>query len=352
MHTIPVRSARPPWLFVLALLALLALSVGGCGPGDGVSGTAVVVAASHTEPVAGTGDDADDPAIWQHPSDPGTMRILGTNKDDEGGLHVYDDDGDERQFPQVGALNNVDVRYALDGLGDYAASSNRTTGTVDVFSIVEGAVAPAGSFDVPGEPYGFCLGVLDGVHHAVVTYQSGELRQYELAAPGGVVRATQVRSLDLGEQLEGCVVDDERGTLYVGEEARGVHELSLDPGSSTERIVVDVTADGGNLVPDVEGLALSHGDDADGYLLVSSQGADRIDVYRRGDGLEHRGSFRVVASDGDEVSETDGIEVAVSTGGVFDSGLLVIHDGDHRHAGASNFKLVRWDAVVEAMGLG
>lgn len=346
-----VASPRGPGRLVVATVA--ACCAIGCSVDVGaVSADVEIAAAGQTDAVDGSGDDADDPAIWHHPADPEASLILGTNKGDDGGLHVYDGDGTERQFIQIGALNNVDVRYALDGLGDYAAASNRGVGAISVFAVADGVVELAGSVEVPGEPYGLCLGVLDDVHHAVVTYESGQLRQYVLRATDGAVAASEVRTLDLGRTLEGCVVDDEHGVLYVGDEPDGIYALDLDPESGDEHTVIDRTGDAGNLVADVEGLALYRDEGGGGHLLVSSQGASRIEVYRRGGDHRHLGSFRVVAGGGaDEVSATDGIEVSSAPVGRFGGGLVVIHDGENEEADASNFKLVAWDEVAEAMGL-
>jgi myo-inositol-hexaphosphate 3-phosphohydrolase len=69
-----------------------------------------------TEPVAGAGDAADDPAIWVHPTDPARSLILGTDK--KGGLNVYALDG--RSVQEVSndwRPHNVDVLsgFSLDG---------------------------------------------------------------------------------------------------------------------------------------------------------------------------------------------------------------------------------------------
>jgi 3-phytase len=40
--------------------------------------------------------DADDPAIWIHPTDPAQSLILGTDK--QGGLHSYNIDGSQHQL--------------------------------------------------------------------------------------------------------------------------------------------------------------------------------------------------------------------------------------------------------------
>jgi 3-phytase len=83
----------------------------------------------------------------------------------------------------------------------------------------------------------------------------------------------------------------------------------------------------------------------------TSQGASRIDVYRRGRDHAYLDSFRVVAGDADRVGDTDGIEVTSAVVGRFEHGLLVVHDGDRGDAAASNYKLVAWDDVVRATDL-
>jgi 3-phytase len=312
-----------------------------------------VTAVGETPDVRGSGDVADDPAIWTHPDDPASGRILGTSKDDTaGGLHVYDLEGNELQFLSEGRLNSVDVRYGLQGLGDYAAASNRTANAVDVFGIApDGTVAPAGRITLPEEPYGLCLGVAADAHVAVVTFKSGEFRQYRLSAEDGEVEGVEVRAVKVGtSQLEGCVADDARGLLYVGEEDAAVYAYELDPEAGDAWTVVD-SIDGGNLVADVEGITLHRDGAGGGFLLVSSQGASRIDVYDRVDHAYY-GSFRVRAGAvTGEVTETDGLAVSSVPQGEFEDGLLVLHDGERRDATATNYKLVRWDDVSDAMGL-
>lgn len=77
---------------------------------------AAVVAAAYTvspvvetAPMPHTGDSADDPAIWIHPSNPALSTIIGTDK--QGGIAVYDLDGRQLQYVTLGDINNVDLRY-------------------------------------------------------------------------------------------------------------------------------------------------------------------------------------------------------------------------------------------------
>src|SRR5262245_6788521 len=132
------------------LLALLALALAGVAVvAVAAADTAEVNATLETEPFFDSDDaDADDPAIWVHPTDSAKSIVIGTLKN--GGLAVFDlggqtiqridyDDEDARQ-------NNVDLLYGvtLGGLTrDLAVVTDRGLDHLRVFS-----VDPAGS-DAP-----------------------------------------------------------------------------------------------------------------------------------------------------------------------------------------------------------
>ncbi|MEV5713253.1 phytase [Amycolatopsis mediterranei] len=83
--------------------------------------------------------DADDPAIWVHPRDPGRSVVLGTLK--EGGLAAFDLGARTLQLVPAGPggrFNNVDV------VGDLAVVSDRGRDRVRVYRI-DLAGAAAGS---------------------------------------------------------------------------------------------------------------------------------------------------------------------------------------------------------------
>lgn len=87
-----------------------------------------------TSPTAG---NADDPAIWIHPTDPSKSVIIGTDKD--AGIYVWDMYGNELQhIPQDTRTNNVDVRYGLrfgGQLVDIVAANLRSAGNLAVFKV-------------------------------------------------------------------------------------------------------------------------------------------------------------------------------------------------------------------------
>ena len=73
--------------------------------------TATVTALRETAPVPHTGDAADDPAIWVHPTNPSMSTVIGTDK--LGGLAVYDMTGKQLYYYADSKPNNVDLRYGF-----------------------------------------------------------------------------------------------------------------------------------------------------------------------------------------------------------------------------------------------
>ena len=102
------RSSRGLFSLVVRLTAgMTILSSLSAVPAIGQSSE--VSATVETQPVPSDGDAADDPAIWVHPSDPSLSTVIGTDK--EGGLAVYDLDGNQIQYLSGIRPNNVDLRY-------------------------------------------------------------------------------------------------------------------------------------------------------------------------------------------------------------------------------------------------
>lgn len=327
---------------------------------SGVVSDAVAVSASaETSPVLRNTDSADDPAFWLHPTDPAQSLIIGTDK--RAGLVSYSLTGESVQVVEVGRVNNVDVRQNVT-LGvevyDIAAATNRTTGTLDLFTLDRetGEISPAASF-VSGveEVYGVCLyAATDGATYAFVnSADTGEVEQYRLGATDGVLTAEVVRTFSLGSQTEGCVVDDERGVLYLGEEAVGFWRIDASPTAAVEPVSLDTTADGGNLTADVEGISLFVGADGAGYIVVSSQGSSTFVVYDR-QTEAYLGTVRIAEGETtDAVSGTDGIEVVSVALPAYPNGLFIVQDDvnlDGATAVGQNFKLIDFGAILTAIG--
>ena len=319
-----------------------------------------------TEPARSFGDAADDPAIWVHPADPLQSLVIGTDK--KFGLYVYDLDGRNVQAIAAGRLNNVDLRYDFPLGGESVAlvtASNRSTDGISVFRVdadalqlVDAAegILPTGFTD----PYGLCMyrSAASGEFYVFVNEGGdGSFRQWRLYDNGdGKVAAELVREFSVGSQAEGCVADDESGVLYVAEEARGLWRYSAEPDGGSERTLIDHTGDEGRLADDVEGVALWTGAHGQGYIVVSSQGADNYAVYRREGENAYVGHFHIVANAAlgiDGASETDGLDVtSAPLGERYPSGLLVVQDGRNiAPEERQNFKFVSWEDVAQSLGL-
>ncbi len=317
-----------------------------------------VTAVAQSEPVARQGDAADDPAIWIHPKNPAQSRVLGTNK--KQGLLVYDLKGKQLQELAVGRLNNVDVRSGFM-LGkqkvDLAVASNRDRNSLSLFSIDRnsGVLREAGEIPTPlAQIYGICLfQPASGEIYAFANDKDGSFLQYRISAPDGKARGELVRSFKVDSQPEGCVADDQRQRLFLGEEDVGV--WAVDARADQPATLSSVIKVGDVVHADVEGLALYQSEQHD-YLVISSQGNDSYVVVDAEAPYALRGTFRVglnarLGIDGS--SETDGLEVtSANLGGPWSKGMLVVQDGRKRMPEqAQNFKFVPWADVVKTLAL-
>ncbi|THF65379.1 phytase [Pseudothauera rhizosphaerae] len=318
----------------------------------------VLPARVQTDPVPSLGDAADDPAIWLHPDDPRRSLVLGTDK--QGGLVVYDLHGRTVQDLRVGRQNNVDVRAGFrvgDRLMDLAVSTNRDHNSLHVFAIERdsGRLTVLGEIDTPlTDIYGLCLFKdAQGDIHAFANDKDGSFVQYRLSAPDGRPQGELVRRFAVASQPEGCVADDRRERLFVGEEDVAV--WALDARADAPAAPEQVIAVGDVVQDDIEGLALYHGKSRD-YLVISSQGNDSYVVLDATPPYALRGAFRIGLNAGagiDGASETDGLEVtSANLGGLWSEGLLVVQDGRKRMPeGPQNYKYLPWADVVRALGL-
>ncbi|MDX5434715.1 MAG: phytase [Halomonas sp.] len=312
---------------------------------------AVISAQGETVPVASRGDAADDPAIWYNADAPERSLVLGTDK--KRGLEVYDLQGERVQSLPVGPLNNVDLRQdvLLDGRRmDVAVATHREEESLAVFEIdANGEVSLIGLVPTDLEGiYGICLYRHGEELHVFTNAKDGNYLQHRLEIVQGEPRAELLRYFRLETRPEGCVVDDARSLLFVGEEEFGVWVMQASPEAGTSReVVIEAKTP---LEPDIEGLALY----ADRYLIVSSQGNHRFAVLEASPPYRLLGIFRIDEDSENgigSVRETDGIEVsALNFGERFATGLVVVQSG--RNASQNqNFKYLDWAQVAAALEL-
>lgn len=220
--------------------------------------------------------DADDPAIWIDPEDPGDSLVITAAK--EAGIYVYDLEGDEVQYiaprpapsedDKPGRYNNVDLVHGFDLDGeevDLAVASDRGMDTLGVFAIdaetgeLTDVTDPAGAPIFTGSQeeineahtvYGLTTWTDESGAYALVSRNAEtEVALLKLEATGaGAVGWKTVRSIalpaefampdgtswapcdDPGEyaQVEGMVVDKTRGVVYLGQEQVGIWKMSAD----------------------------------------------------------------------------------------------------------------------------
>lgn len=329
-----------------------------------LSAAPAALPSAETAAVSTEGDAADDPAIWVNPADPARSLIVAAQK--KFGFLVYGLDGKLLQSVPVGRINNVDLRDGFMLAGRevaLVAGSNRSNGSIALYALdhASGQLSDVAESTIATgyvDPYGLCMyrnGA--GEYYVFVNDKGGAMSQWRLrATEQGRVAAERVREFAFATQPEGCVADDERGTLFVGEEDVGLWTLGAAPDAGTDKILLDRTGAQGHLVADVEGMAIWHGADGKGYLVVSSQGENAYVVYDRAPPHAYVGKFRItdnLAAGIDGVAETDGLDItSVSLGGAYRRGLLVVQDGYNTLPDENqNFKLVPWASVEGTLQL-
>lgn len=305
---------------------------------------AVIPAALETDAMTGAGDRADDPAIWVNPLDPAGSLILGTNKEE--GLYVYGLDGRERARLPVGRLNNVDLR------GGLAVATNDQVNALSWFTVSPAGVAHLGDTPVEAvEPYGVCAGRVGAEMRVAVTYKDGSVEIRGVEAPaGGAPLAPVLARVKLASQVEGCVIDDAAGRMFVGEEAVGVWAVDL-AAPEAPPVLIDRVGGPGGLAADVEGVSLWTGPDGEGVLVASAQARDRFILYDRAPPHAPLGAVTIGAAGAiDAVTHTDGLDVASAPLPGFPRGLMVVQDDRNPRSGVDqNFKLVDWAAIEAAI---
>ncbi|OII61140.1 hydrolase [Streptomyces sp. CC53] len=267
--------------FALSTLTALATAFAlTAGPVVPVTTTASVETPAVYDDEAGRNADADDPAVWVDPKNPGRSIVIGTLK--EAGLDVYGLDGRRLQHiaaPQAphedakpGRFNNVDVVYGfeLDGRKtDLALVSDRGRDRIRAYAIDPKAVAKGrpplrdvtapdvtpvfaadeAEVDDQRTSYGLTAFSDDDDAYVVVSQrEETSLRLLELKDEDGRVGYETEDTLDLpasftlpdgtdwapcadpGEnpQVEGMAVDLEERVLYAAQETVGLWRIELD----------------------------------------------------------------------------------------------------------------------------
>ncbi len=260
--------------------------------------TGVIKPAAVTEKVKW---DTDDPAIWINKADPSKSLIIGTDKDDDGAIYVYDLDGkviEEKTIRNIVRPNNIDVRYGFMLNGeevDIAVATERGKNSIRVFSLPDMKIIDNGGIEVfTGEELNAPMGISlykrpsDGAMYAIVGRKIGPsgsyLWQYLLEDDGtGNVKGTVVRKFGLYsgiKEIESIAVDDQLGYVYYSDEQYGIRKYLANPDApdADKELGIIYTLD---YLDDNEGISIYCIDDKTGYILVSDQSANRFRIYSR-----------------------------------------------------------------------
>lgn len=344
------------------MLSLLTLASTGCGPqaaSDTATADSVVRPLYVTEPVA---YDTDDPAIWINPNDPGQSLIIGTDKNSDGGLYVYDLKGRIIADKTVKGLkrpNNVDVAYGLQLGGsnvDIAVVTERLTHSLRIFTLPDMRAVDNGGIEVfegeTGEEYRDVMGIAlytaaDGRIYAVVGRKNGPtdgsyLWQYLLEDDGtGVVKATLVRKFGQYsgvKEIEAIAVDNELGYIYYSDEQVGVRKYYADPAQGNDELALFATE---GFKEDNEGISIYKTSDSTGYILVSDQSANRFKVYPREGAANALHEHTLITSIPTAANQSDGSDiVSIPLNDDFKHGIFVAMSDDR------TFHFYRWEDMA------
>ncbi len=313
-----------------------------------------------TEPVP---YDTDDPAIWINAAQPSESLVIGTDKDENGGLYVFNLQGKMLKDKTVTGIkrpNNVDISYGLS-LGnstvDIAVVTERLTHKLRIFSLPDLKPIDNNGIEVfqGEEQAGFrdLMGIALYKNPATQkTYaivgrkngptQGGYLWQYLLEDDGTAhVKATLIRKFGMysgKKEIESIAVDNELGYVYYSDEGVGVRKYYADPEKGNEELALFATT---NFVQDHEGISIYKINDGTGYILVSDQQANQFHVFPREGANGNPNNHPLIKTVNVSTLESDGSEVtSVALNDQFKSGLFVAMSMD------KTFQFYRWQDIA------
>ena len=351
-------------LLYLALLALLLCSA--CSQNISKNAIALPFAgAPEVKPVIITEPvkyDTDDPAIWVNPADPAKSLVIGTDKDADGALYVFDLNGKIVQDKVVRGLkrpNNVDLAYGLMLGGkktDIVITTERMTHKLRMFALPDMRPVDNGGVEVfvgeTGAEYRDLMGISiytakNGKMYAIAGRKTGPLTggylwQYLLGDDGtGHVKATLVRKF--GEysgkkEIESIAVDNELGYIYYSDEQTGVRQYYADPEKGNKQLAIFGTS---GFQADHEGISIYKLSKTTGYIQVSDQGANRFQIFSRQGTRQNPFEHTLLKVVNVAARQSDGSDVVnVPLNNTFKHGLFVVMSDD------KTFHYYRWEDIA------
>ncbi|MFD2938254.1 phytase [Spirosoma flavum] len=303
--------------------------------------------------------DTDDPAIWINPADPTKSLIIGTDKDADGALYVFDLTGKviaDKVVRNLNRPNNVDIVYGLSLSGkptDIAIVTERGTSRIRTFRLPDMEPLDTQNLDVfTGEANRLPMGIAiykrptDGAIFAIVGRKEGPaegyLWQYRLEDNGtGHIKATVVRKFGTWsgkKEIESIAVDNELGYVYYSDEGVGVHKYYADPEHGNTELALFAKT---GFAEDHEGISIYKTGPKTGYLLVSDQGANQFHIFRREGEPNNPNDYKQLKVVKVAAQVSDGSEVTnLALGKQFPHGLFVVMSE------GKTFHYYRWEDIA------
>jgi 3-phytase len=311
--------------------------------------------------------DSDDPAIWINRTDPSQSLVIGTDKDADGALYVFDLQGRVVQDKVVRGLlrpNNVDIAYDVTVGGvkvDVAVLAERYAHRLRVFRLPDMLAIDGGGIPVfEGERARDVMGIAlytrasDDALFAIVSRSDafaptqGYLNQYRLVDDGnGSLHGVFTRAF--GEwsglkEIEAIAVDDAAGFVYYSDETYGVRQYHADPLAEDAEDQLGEFGRG-EFTEDHEGISVYARDNGTGYLLVSDQQANHFNVYSREGTATAPYAHGLLARIAVSTDESDGSDLTTVELPGFPGGLFVAMSTDR------TFQFYAIDDLLQAAGL-
>lgn len=299
-----------------------------------------------TEPTA---KDSDDPAIWINKEDISKSLIIGTDKDKEGALYVFDLQGKIlHKSDTLLRPNNVDIAYGMiindSTKVDIAVTTERLTGKIRIFTLPEMKSVDKGGIPVfEGEkdnsPMGISLftrkdSLGNNEIFAIVGRKTGPtedyLHQYKLSADlNGNIVGNLVRTFGSYSglrEIEAIAVDNELGYIYYSDEGIGIKKYYADPEKGNDELALFGTT---GFAEDHEGISIYKTDEKRGYILVSNQGNNSIRVFPREGSNNNPHKHDLIVDIPIMAKSSDGNEtINLDLGVPFDKGIFIAMSND------------------------
>lgn len=285
--------------------------------------------------------DTDDPAIWINATNPAASLILGTDKNRDGALYVFDLNGRIVNIATgLQRPNNVDVTYGFPFRGqniDLAVVTERQQQRLRVFRLPDLTALDHGDLtvfdgDTARAPMGIALYKRphDSACFVLVSGKSGPrqgyIGQYRLQEDEQQqLKITLVRQFGKfsgKKEIEAIAVDSELGYVYYSDETVGVRKYHADPDQPDADRELAILATRG-FKRDHEGISI-YKKEGSGYLIVSDQQANRFWIWSRQGPPDHPHEHRLLKTVSTAAIESDGNEVtSLALSPEFPAGLFV-----------------------------